>query len=113
MDSFTLTCLQSLGEILATDEAISNYFSELPAPSYCYSRYTDWVLPYLNSQRADAQKYINATGTEEKIQKINKIQKMFETYQESVKQIENPFVIIEAVGEKLLKEIQVDENIKI
>ena len=38
---------------------------------------------------------------------------MFETYQESVKQIENPFVIIEAVGEKLLKEIQVDENIKI
>lgn len=38
---------------------------------------------------------------------------MFETYQESVKPIENPFVIIEAVGEKLVKEIKVDEHIKI
>ena len=57
MDSFTLTCLESLGEILGTDETIASYFSELPAPSYCYSRYTDWVIPYLNSQLVDAQKY--------------------------------------------------------
>jgi hypothetical protein len=47
MDSFTLTCLQSLGELLSLDEVIADYFSELPAPNYNMLRYTDWINPYL------------------------------------------------------------------
>lgn len=47
LHSFTLTSLQSLCNLLAKDEVIANYFSELPAASYNLARYTDWIKPYL------------------------------------------------------------------
>lgn len=47
MDSFTLTCLEFLGDLLASDEAIAEYFSNLAAPNYMMARYTDWMIPYL------------------------------------------------------------------
>lgn len=66
MDSFTLTCLQFLGELLASDEINALYFSQLPAPNYMMARYTDWMLPYLKKQMADTLKY-PGTGTDEKM----------------------------------------------
>lgn len=60
---------------------------------------------------ADALKYNNARGTEEKISKIEKIKKMFESYQESFKPVENSFVILDIVDEKVVKEVDVDENL--
>jgi hypothetical protein len=64
MDSFTLTCLQSLGELLAQDEAIAVYFSELPSLNYEEARYSDWIKPYLQCQLLECHKYQNATGTD-------------------------------------------------
>lgn len=76
-DGFTLACLQSLVGLLAADEVIAEYFSELPAPSYKLARYTDWIRPYLKRQLEDANKF-SAT---EKAEKIVKISSLFEKYE--------------------------------
>lgn len=70
MDSFTLSCLESLGNIILKDDLICDFFSKIPAPHYNMGRYTDWILPYLNKQREDATKYSGGTGIQEKLQTI-------------------------------------------
>ena len=72
MDSFTLACLHSLCELLATDAVIAGFFSRLPAPNYCLARYTDWISPYLVEQLEEAAKYAG-TGTAAKEEKITKV----------------------------------------
>jgi hypothetical protein len=47
MDTYTVSCLFSLVGLIASDEKIAEYFSELPGPSYALARYTDWIKPYL------------------------------------------------------------------
>ena len=48
MDAYTVNCLFSLLNLIAVDETIADYFSEIPGPSYCLARYTDWIKGYLN-----------------------------------------------------------------
>lgn len=48
MDSYTVSCLESLLNIIASDENVAEYFSNIPGPTYQYARYTDWIKPYLN-----------------------------------------------------------------
>lgn len=62
MDSFTLSCLESLGDLILQDELILNFFSNIPAPNYTMGRYTDWILPYLTKQKEDAQKFSAGSG---------------------------------------------------
>ena len=63
MDSFTLSCLESLGNLMLGDDLILEYFASIPAPHYNLGRYTDWVLPYLVKQREDSLKYSSGSGT--------------------------------------------------
>lgn len=48
MDSYTVNCLYSLLNLIACDDNVAEYFSEIPGPTYSYARYTDWIKPYLN-----------------------------------------------------------------
>ena len=56
MDTFTVNCLLSLMNIITADDDVSEYFSNIPGPTYQYARYTDWIKPYLNEQLIDARK---------------------------------------------------------
>lgn len=42
-------------KLLASDEVIAEYFSQLPAPTYDLARYTDWIRPHLEADLADAK----------------------------------------------------------
>mmetsp|Transcript_6475 Transcript_6475/g.10989 ORF Transcript_6475/g.10989 Transcript_6475/m.10989 type:complete len:299 (+) Transcript_6475:236-1132(+) len=66
LDSFTLTCLQSLTELLTGDDDIAFYFAELPSPTYSQARYTDWIRPYFENQLEDTKKYPDGVGIKEK-----------------------------------------------
>lgn len=50
MDSYTVNCLEKLVQIIASDEDVCRYFSELPGVTYQFARYTDWIKPYLLHQ---------------------------------------------------------------
>mmetsp|Transcript_39087 Transcript_39087/g.59590 ORF Transcript_39087/g.59590 Transcript_39087/m.59590 type:complete len:511 (-) Transcript_39087:53-1585(-) len=77
MSSFTLTCLQTLVKLIAKDDVIAEYFSELPAPSYRMIHYTDWVRPYLEKELKEA----TTQSLSEKQEKITKILSLFEQYE--------------------------------
>lgn len=49
MESFTLSCLQSLGELLGKDQLILEYFSSIPSLNYKEAYYSDWITPYLKA----------------------------------------------------------------
>ena len=115
MDSFTLTCLEFLGDLLAADEAIAEYFSNLAAPNYTMARYTDWMVPYLKKQLAETKKY-PGTGTEEKAARIVKIQGVLEKYQQylDAKKADSvSYVIHEAVEEKVVKVVDIDDTLEL
>lgn len=61
MDTYTVNCLLNLLALIAQDEVIAQYFSELPGPTYCLARYTDWFKPYLEKQLSDARKGYNGS----------------------------------------------------
>ena len=42
IDTYTVNCLYSLLHLIAQDENVAEYFANLPGPTYCLSRYTDW-----------------------------------------------------------------------
>lgn len=50
MDNYTVNCLYSLLMLITKDDTIATFFAELPGPTYCLARYTDWFRPYLLRQ---------------------------------------------------------------
>jgi hypothetical protein len=89
MDSFTLSCLESLGNLILNDDLILDFFSNIPAPHYNMGRYTDWVLPYLAKQKEDSLKFSSGSGSQEKLQTIANIQQMFESYEQILNELKN------------------------
>ena len=102
MDSFTLSCLEFLSDLLANDEVIAEFFSELPAPTYNLARYTDWIRPYLEKQLQDAAKY-SGSGSKEKEEKITKVMSLYEKYEVFLDQ---KALKAGGLGSKLLSEEQ-------
>ena len=47
MDTYTVNCLYGLLNLISLDDYVAEFFSKLPSPTYCYARYTDWFMPYL------------------------------------------------------------------
>lgn len=44
-----LAWLSHLADIVTSSEAIMDYFSTLPAVTYQHARYSDWIMPFLQS----------------------------------------------------------------
>lgn len=42
---------------MTSDEAVMEWFSELPGVTYQYARYTDWIKPFLEKARNEASGY--------------------------------------------------------
>lgn len=61
MDTYTVNCLLGLLNLISLDDYVAEFFSKLPSPTYCYARYTDWFMPYLEKQLVDAKKGYSGT----------------------------------------------------
>ena len=70
MENYMMTCLGHLGDIISSDESVMEFFSELPGVTYQYARYTDWIIPYLNSTLNKATSGYGATTSKDEIVKI-------------------------------------------
>ena len=81
MDTYTVNCLQSLLALIAQDEVVAKYFSELPGPTYCLARYTDWFKPYLEKQLADAKGGSHASYSTQREETVVKCLSLYERYE--------------------------------
>ena len=89
MDTYTVSCLYSLVNLLAEDDNIAEYFSELPGPSYCLARYTDWIKPYLYEQLIDAKKGYSGNLSSTKEEVVVKTLSLYEKYEKYLAKKDN------------------------
>lgn len=82
MDSYTVNCLYSLLNLIACDDNVAEYFSEIPGPTYAFARYTDWIKPYLNEQLVDARKGYAGSYSSQKEEIVVKALSLYEKYEE-------------------------------
>ena len=81
MDTYTVSCLFSLVNLIAADEVVAEYFAELPGPTYCLARYTDWIKPYLYEQLADARKGYAGSLSASKEEVVVKTLSLYDKYE--------------------------------
>jgi len=48
LDTFAVNCLKEMLSLMVKDEAICRFIYNSGPPTFQYSRYTDWILPYLD-----------------------------------------------------------------
>lgn len=75
--------------LLASDDNIAEYFSELPGPSYCLARYTDWIKPYLYEQLIDAKKGYSGSLSSSKEEIVVKTLSLYEKYEKYLAEKDN------------------------
>lgn len=80
LQSFSLTILEKFSEIIMSDPVIYQYMAKLPSLNFMVSRYTDWIMPFLEEQTESTKKYSAGSGSDEKLTKIALIQSKFEEY---------------------------------
>jgi len=81
MDTYTVSCLLSLLNIIASDDYVAEHFSNIPGPTYQYARYTDWIKPYLNEQLIDARKGYAGSFSAQKEENSVKALSLYEKYE--------------------------------
>ena len=81
MDTYTVNCVHSLLNLIVQDETIAEYFADLPGPTYCLARYTDWFKPYLEKQLSDAKKGYSGTYSITKEETVVKCLSLYDKYE--------------------------------
>lgn len=74
-------------------------------------RYTDWVLPYLHQQAAEAQK-LPGHGTDDKLKRIATVASLWQAYSDRLNGQQaslQPFIITMVTGEHVVSQ-QVFDN---
>jgi hypothetical protein len=105
MDEYTVNCVHSLLLLITADTEVAQFFSELPGPTYCLARYTDWFRPYLEKQLADAKKGYSGSYSTQKEETIVKCLSLMEQYEaflnskDGNKQVKNEGFIIKTTSE--------------
>ena len=66
---------------MISDDGISNWFSQIPGPTYQFARYTDWIKPYLEDQLADAKRGYAGSFSKEKEENAIMALNLHEKYQ--------------------------------
>lgn len=56
LDTFAINCLKDMLSLMAKDELIARYVYNAAPPTYQSSRYSDWIRPYLEYQKADVER---------------------------------------------------------
>ena len=53
-------CVRTLLKVASSSPAVNEYLQQIPAPNYCFARYTDWFGPFLDS-------FNDAKGTDKEV----------------------------------------------
>jgi hypothetical protein len=85
MDTYTVNCLYGLLNLISMDDIVAEFFAKLPSPTYCYARYTDWIMPYLEKQLVDAKKGFAGSYSSQKEEIVVKCMSLFEKYAAYIK----------------------------
>lgn len=89
METYTVNCLESLLGLIDLDDNVAAFFSELPGPTYCFARYTDWFKPYLEKQLIDARKGYSGSLSAQKEEIIVKCISLYDKYELYLKKKDN------------------------
>jgi hypothetical protein len=46
---------------------VAEYFSNLPGPTYCFARFTDWFRPFLDKQIGEASKGYSGSAHKQEV----------------------------------------------
>lgn len=116
MDTYTITALEYLLAIANSDDDVSEWFAQLPPVTYQYSRYTDWIKPYLQSQLVKAEAYSGISSNKELIVKVLSHYDTFEAYLKSRLDDQKPVQpstsenAEKADGDDVKRKLDFDEN---
>jgi hypothetical protein len=56
LDTFAINCLKDMLSLMAKDEKVARYVYSQAPPTYNCARYTDWIRPYLEYQKAEVER---------------------------------------------------------
>ena len=84
LENLCLACLRQILILCEINPRVFEYFISLPAPSYQYAKFTDWIRPFLDSFIADAKRYYYAGSTKEELG--NETLKLFNSLEEKLNQ---------------------------
>jgi hypothetical protein len=56
LDTFAINCLKEMLSLMAKDELVARHVYFSAPPTYLCARYTDWIRPYLEYQKADVER---------------------------------------------------------
>lgn len=92
LDKYTVTCLEQLFGMVASDETISAYFASLPGQNYQFARYTDWIKPFLDKMMKSSSPGGYMKDLRENIVRVISLYTVYEVY---LKKVDNPNVIMD------------------
>jgi hypothetical protein len=104
---FPLTCLETLINIICSNEYIMEYFAGLPGVTYLWARYTDWIRPQCNQMIA------SQSATDDLKEQAAKIMTKFEKYEKYLAKIDGtrtPVEIEKEFSEQFDLQIEADEE---
>lgn len=56
LDTFAINCLKEMLSLMAKDEDVARYVYSASPPTYQVARYSDWIRPYLEYQKAEVER---------------------------------------------------------
>jgi hypothetical protein len=68
--------------LMAKDDVIARFIYKSSPPSYQYSRYVDWIRPYLESQKSDLERTSSYTYMKQKYDTVIKSLKLYTQFEE-------------------------------
>ena len=82
IDTFAVNCLKEMISLMAKDDQIARFVFKSAPATYQGARYTDWIRPYLENQRAEIERNKSFTFYKNKHEAVIKSLIMFERYEE-------------------------------
>jgi hypothetical protein len=82
LDTFAVNCLKEMLSLMAKDDDIAKFVYHSAPPTYQQARYSDWIRPYLEHQKADVERSSSYQYYKNKHETILKSLKLLEQYEE-------------------------------
>src|SRR5207244_7574267 len=85
LDTFAINCLKEMLSLMAKDDDIARFVYYSAPPTYQHARYSDWIKPYLEHQKADIERSNAYSYFKNKHDTILHTLKLFDVYDEKCK----------------------------
>jgi hypothetical protein len=88
LDTFAINCLKEMLSLMAKDEDIARFVYYSAPPTYQHARYSDWIKPYLEHQKAEIERSNAYSYFKNKHDTILHSLKLLEVYDEKCKKFQ-------------------------